>query len=498
MKFSHQGKDRVVPANHIMYDRLLKARTDEDKSYYFAKYEELMTDCEFWKADYHRNQEKNIYNPQLGYEASQLVNRASDLAGERGRKSLGIVHQYYTQTGGWKSFAENTPAVLRFWYSKEGSNSLTFEDRITDYKLAFCTMMERVEQFWEAVSNTPKGLIIVIESLPEVQREYLLEFGKFKAQFELFLNVVYKGKAKLTEINFSNKDSVLIRGKYSVKKQLAEPYPTSVTNYPSFLLWKNWVYNFLWGKTNRYFAFLTWTQMSDNSTDCQVIENMDLTDLPVGGFGFISESLDVKSITIEALSIGSGSTGEGADVDSMGTMTTFSPVFPLARFETPCGELLKLRLGDTYTASFFAGIRTLSGSLNGVIDISKVQPPQHGLSSYTEEEYPTVLYLDEVEKPVEDETMETVADELLVNPDEYLTDEMLAEMYPHHRPGVRRWYHNLKKTEDAANLKFKQEQDAIRAEMLSTTGKLDYTKCDEYSIPGYVPEGTYDDENQEF
>lgn len=66
MKFSHQGKDRVVPANHIMYDRLLKARTDEDKSYYFAKYEELMTDCEFWKADYHRNQEKNIYNPQLG------------------------------------------------------------------------------------------------------------------------------------------------------------------------------------------------------------------------------------------------------------------------------------------------------------------------------------------------------------------------------------------------------------------------------------------------
>lgn len=225
---------------------------------------------------------------------------------------------------------------------------------------------------------------------------------------------------------------------------------------------------------------------------------MDLTDLPVGGFGFISESLDVKSITIEALSIGSGSTGEGADVDSMGTMTTFSPVFPLARFETPCGELLKLRLGDTYTASFFAGIRTLSGSLNGVIDISKVQPPQHVLSSYTEEEYPTVLYLDEVEKPVEDETMETVADELLVNPDEYLTDEMLAEMYPHHRPGVRRWYHNLKKTEDAANLKFKQEQDAIRAEMLSTTGKLDYTKCDEYSIPGYVPEGTYDDENQEF
>lgn len=493
MKFSYQGKDRVVPANHIMYDRLLKARTNDDKCFYFAKYEELLTDCELWKAKYHRNQEKSIYNPQLGFEASQLVNRASDIAGEKGRKSLGIISQYYTQTGGWKSFTENTPAVLRFWLSKEGGNALTFDDKITDYKLAFCATMERVEQFWEAISNTPKGYLISVEDLPVAQQEYLLEFAKFKTQFELFLNIAYRGKAKLTEVNFSNKDSTLIRGKYSTKKQLAEPYPPSVSDFPSFLLWRNWVYNFLWGKTNRYFAFLTWTQMSNSSGECQNINNMNLDELSISGFGFVSESPGNKVISIGAFNIGSNSMGDGADIDSMGSMMKFSPVFPLARFETSCGELLKLRTGGTYRVSFFAGTHILSDILNSVIDISG--HPQPTLTLCADETHPIKVQLECGEKPDEDEIMAVELPDS--SPDEsYLDDETLAKMYPHHRPSQRLWYHNLLKSEDAANLKFKNEQAAIRAEMMATTGKLDFTKCDEYSIPGYIPEGMYDDETE--
>ena len=233
--------------------------------------------------------------------------------------------------------------------------------------------------------------------------------------------------------------------------------------------------------------------MSNSSGECQNINNMNLDELSISGFGFVSESPGNKVISIGAFNIGSNSMGDGADIDSMGSMMKFSPVFPLARFETSCGELLKLRTGGTYRVSFFAGTHILSDILNSVIDISG--HPQPTLTLCADETHPIKVQLECGEKPDEDEIMAVELPDS--SPDEsYLDDETLAKMYPHHRPSQRLWYHNLLKSEDAANLKFKNEQAAIRAEMMATTGKLDFTKCDEYSIPGYIPEGMYDDETE--